>query len=1032
MRAHRSQSAVGWNIPAHRYAPRPRTVGGSLVLRLGRSSTIEMNHFLSYALAGITLLVALLAPLHVVAQPTPPPPGRTFPPSVLKMMREDPEAFQFKHAWKRRAAMAKVNRLALEAGASKLPAATAAYGTAVAGTCRVPVLLGEFAGSTRTQNTPETFEEMLFTGPSGTLNDYYDEVSYGRIDMGGDVYGWEEVSQTSAYYAADKFGLNTDTRMDEFLTEMLDGLDPVIDFRQFNNDGPDGVPNSLDDDGYVDVVCFVHENVGAEVTDDSTTFWSHRSTFSRKSPDAVPYVTDDLGPGGFGPLLVNDYIICPARNDSDDLIEIGVFAHELGHIFGLPDLYDLYTYENIDEPAPVDCATSAGAGVGGWCLMGSGNWNDPASPSHMCAWSKAELGWLSPGAVATDLLNWRLESATTSQTAYKLWKAGNVDQEYFLLERRTQEGFDASLPAEGVLIWHVNEAVLDDNDDIGANGNECLPLIDLECADQIATDHTVDHDALAAGLNRGDVGDTWMPGMVFSSVGVPSSVAYSGAETPVVVFIDSPDTVDMLVGALALDEELCIRDCPSDACSEPSGCSVWWDSPDIWFDNNNDGVKDLPVIGENLAKVTVRNLGADDAEDCWVSLYYQNPFVGLEMPGELTSLGAVRVPMIEAFGQITVDIPVDVPYATLAYAATVDYLAPFVGSDDGKAFNNVALTCVPSIIDNLDAGPNKDLVTYSSSQVVTVTNHAAATRSYEVVLGSPPGYGDAIIPPEWTRDIAPSLFTLAPGATQAVTIYVSKTNAVDGDFIYLPITVRRTPPSGAVLGGSKLRWEIDDVRPAQPQDLRAILSLTNPTDNEPERRPVVATWNDPGIDVLGNPDEVAFWQVYRGPGPNFPAIDSFLVKSAAIDEDSETPGLQFFTDTADSPGPAWYKVVAVDQGGNRSQPAAAQLEILRPVRPGTDVDPAGLPDPLVRFHPNPARTTTRIEFSLDRESVVDISIHDTAGRMLRSYSTTYGPGLHELAWDHRTDDDKVIGSGIYFVNVRIDDWTTTKKVVVLE
>ena len=60
------------------------------------------------------------------------------------------------------------------------------------------------------------------------------------------------------------------------------------------------------------------------------------------------------------------------------LIDIGVFCHEFGHAFGLPDLYD---------------TDGGSAGVGHWCLMGSGNWNTPTNPAHMSAWSKSELGW---------------------------------------------------------------------------------------------------------------------------------------------------------------------------------------------------------------------------------------------------------------------------------------------------------------------------------------------------------------------------------------------------------------------------------------------------------------------------------------------------------------------------------------------------------------------------------------------------------------------------------------------------------------
>jgi hypothetical protein len=79
-----------------------------------------------------------------------------------------------------------------------------------------------------------------------------------------------------------------------------------------------------------------------------------------------------------------------AAADIKPLAYVGVFTfviagwivslclHEFGHAFGLPDLYD---------------TDGGSAGVGEWCLMGSGNWNTPTNPAHMSAWSKSFLGW---------------------------------------------------------------------------------------------------------------------------------------------------------------------------------------------------------------------------------------------------------------------------------------------------------------------------------------------------------------------------------------------------------------------------------------------------------------------------------------------------------------------------------------------------------------------------------------------------------------------------------------------------------------
>ena len=65
-----------------------------------------------------------------------------------------------------------------------------------------------------------------------------------------------------------------------------------------------------------------------------------------------------------------------------NIYPIGTFCHELGHVLGLPDLYD--TSEN------------SAAGIGVWGLMGAGNWQRQTSPAYMSAWSRYRLGFTHP------------------------------------------------------------------------------------------------------------------------------------------------------------------------------------------------------------------------------------------------------------------------------------------------------------------------------------------------------------------------------------------------------------------------------------------------------------------------------------------------------------------------------------------------------------------------------------------------------------------------------------------------------------
>ena len=67
-----------------------------------------------------------------------------------------------------------------------------------------------------------------------------------------------------------------------------------------------------------------------------------------------------------------------------------MICHELGHFFGLPDLYD---------------ASGQTMGIGNWGIMAVGAWNggDGRSPAHFCVWSKIMLGLLQPDVMHSNI-----------------------------------------------------------------------------------------------------------------------------------------------------------------------------------------------------------------------------------------------------------------------------------------------------------------------------------------------------------------------------------------------------------------------------------------------------------------------------------------------------------------------------------------------------------------------------------------------------------------------------------------------------
>ncbi|MCK4574093.1 MAG: M6 family metalloprotease domain-containing protein, partial [candidate division Zixibacteria bacterium] len=271
---------------------------------------------------------------------------------------------------------------------------------------------------------------------------------------------------------------------------LTDG-DPSIDFAQFDNDGPDGVPNSGDDDGVVDALIVTFPD-GDASGGDSDNLWAHQWSLTYGSGSA--FTTNDAKAGG-GYILVDIYTIQSSEQGNGTLNQIkpiGVFCHEFGHVLGLPDLYD---YDDSSY------------GIGTWCLMSSGSWGANWSsateyrPTHICAWGKAMLGWVTPIEVSgTQAV--QIAPAETNAQVYKLWDDAYQGTRFFLLENRTRTGFDADISGDGVLIWHCNEEVFFSNSD------DSYRLVDLEEADGLAElDSKL--DAMDAGdMFPGSTGNT--------------------------------------------------------------------------------------------------------------------------------------------------------------------------------------------------------------------------------------------------------------------------------------------------------------------------------------------------------------------------------------------------------------------------------------------------------------------------------------------------------------------------------------------
>jgi len=336
----------------------------------------------------------------------------------------------------------------------------------VSGTMKAIVILVDFEDNEASRPRQEFIDMLDSVGgvwPTGSMRDFYLENSYGTFDFGANVgdapsdkqgatAGWYRAPQTYEYYVNDQYGLGSFPQNAQGLArDAVEAADDEIDFSNYD----------YDHDGVVDAYAVVHAGPDAAVTGDSGDIWSHKSS--------IPggYTTDDG-------VVVSNYVITPEWSSGEgDPSTIGVYCHEFGHTFGLPDLYD------IDYSS---------AGLGNWALMSGGIYGGDgtgAVPQHFCAWSKKELGWIPLNRPSTNLMSESIPRVEDNPVAYKLYKEGQDNPEYFLVENREaavgELRFDLQLIEPGLLIYHVDENMRrTDNTD---NADEVHRLITLEQAD---------------------------------------------------------------------------------------------------------------------------------------------------------------------------------------------------------------------------------------------------------------------------------------------------------------------------------------------------------------------------------------------------------------------------------------------------------------------------------------------------------------------------------------------------------------------
>ncbi len=93
-----------------------------------------------------------------------------------------------------------------------------------------------------------------------------------------------------------------------------------------------------------------------------------------------------------------------------------------------------------------------------------------------------------------------------------------------------------------------------------------------------------------------------------------------------------------------------------------------------------------------------------------------------------------------------------------------------------------------------------------------------------------------------------------------------------------------------------------------------------------------------------------------------------------------------------------------------------------------------LPDEfsLDRIYPNPFNNSTTITFSLPVQELVRIRIYSLLGDEIWSEDQQVTPGNHHITWDGTTMDGSSVSSGVYFVQVSMNQFSETRKILLLK
>ncbi len=301
------------------------------------------------------------------------------------------------------------------------------------------IILAQFKDVSFT-HTKDDFVRMLtksgynMNGATGSAKEYFDAQFNGSFEFSFDVSSIVTLPSNMSYY-----GANDDDGSDKAPAQMIIDAcrlaDNEIDFSLYDDDG----------DGKVDnVFVFFAGGDEAEGAGDNRV-WSHAWYIYSGAGKDLTLDGKKIDRYACTSELSRRY--SSKNNYREVLAGIGSFCHEYFHTFGIPDMYD------------TDYEESGGTAAGLWgstSLMDAGNQNNNGNtPPNLNAVEREYLGISSPVFIESNG-GYNLEPINLQGRYYRI--NTDYDEEYYLIECRSEEGWDAHAGGSGMLVYHIDKS----------------------------------------------------------------------------------------------------------------------------------------------------------------------------------------------------------------------------------------------------------------------------------------------------------------------------------------------------------------------------------------------------------------------------------------------------------------------------------------------------------------------------------------------------------------------------------------------